>query len=392
MSALFLIHFEPMGNVLAHLSIVSLVILLLIIVLRRWSQPYLIAYILAGIVLGPGVAGLFTPGQEPAILGEFGIILLMFFLGLEIEIPDQATLLFRPVVGQFVKMSMALAVAWLVGAWLAWSWQNRLLLTVLLTFNSTAVVSEYMRRTGDLETPTGKLVLNTLLLQDVLVAPVFAFFQWVGRPATQWGTIVASIAVAVALFYLLRAIRNRNIWSWSGWRLLEEDHDLQVFLAVSCCLGCSWLSSLAGLSAPIGSFAAGLWLGKTKGFGWLGGVLKPFKVFFVSLYFVSVGLSLDLHYVAGHCFSILAITGAVLIINSLISAIAFRLLGMKWNDSWWAGALLSQTGELGLLACSMAANSGMIDTGLYKLAVAVTGLTLLFSTVWTSALRAILRR
>lgn len=392
MSALFLIYFENMGSVLAHLSILCVVILLLIVLLRRWRQPYLIAYILAGLVLGPGIVGLFAPGQEPAILGDFGIILLMFFLGLEIEIPDKGTLLWRPVAGQLVKMSMAVVVAWVVGAWLGWGWQNRLLLGVLLTFNSTAVVSEYMRRTGELETNTGKLVLNMLLLQDVLVAPVFAFFQWMGRSTSQWGTIVASIVIAVVLFFLLRAIRNRNIWSWSGWRLLEEDHDLQIFLAASFCLGCSCLSSLAGLSAPIGSFAAGLWLGRTKGFGWFGSVLKPFKVFFVALYFVSVGLLLDLQYVTGHCFSILAITGAVLLMNSLLSAIAFRLLGMTWDDSWWAGALLSQTGELGLLACSMAVKSGMIDSGLYKLGVAVTGLALLLSTAWASALRSILKR
>jgi len=381
-----------MGSVLPHLSILCVVILLLIVLLRRWRQPYLIAYILAGIFLGPGMLGLFTPGQTPAILGDLGIILLMFFLGLEIEIPDKGNLLWRPVVGQLVKMSMAVAVAWLVGTWLAWGWQNRLLLGVLLTFNSTAVVSEYMRRTGELRTNTGKLVLNMLLLQDVLVVPIFAFFQWMGRSTAQWGTIIGSVIIASVLFFLLRAIRNRNIWSWRGWRLLEEDHELQVFIAASCCLGCSYLSSLAGLSAPIGSFAAGLWLGRTKGFGWLGSVLKPFKVFFVAFYFVSVGLLLDLPYVAGHYFSILAITGAVLLMNSLLSAVAFQLLGMTWNDSWWAGALLSQTGELGLLACSMAAASGMIDSGLYKLGVAVTGLALLLSTAWTSALRAILKR
>lgn len=381
-----------MGNVLAHFSVLCVVILLLIVMLRRWRQPYLIAYILAGMVLGPGMLGLFTPGQAPAVLGDFGIILLMFFLGLEIEIPDKGNLLWRPVAGQLVKMSMAAAVAWLVGGWLAWGWKNQLLLAVLLTFNSTAVVSEYMRRTGELETNTGKLVLNILLLQDVLVAPIFAFFQWMGRSTAQWGTIVASVGIAFLLFSLLRAIRNRNIWSWRGWRLLEEDHELQVFLAASCCLSCSYLSSLAGLSAPIGSFAAGLWLGRAKGFGWLASVLKPFKVFFVALYFVSLGLLLELPYVAGHCFSILAITGAVLLMNSLLSAVAFRLLGMTWKDGWWAGALLSQTGELGLLACSMAARSGMIDTGLYKLGVAVTALALLFSTVWASALRTILKR
>ncbi|HVU55387.1 MAG TPA: cation:proton antiporter [Puia sp.] len=381
-----------MGSVLARLSVLCVVILLLIVLLRRWRQPYLVAYILAGMVLGPGMAGLFTPGQGPVEVGEFGILLLMFFLGLEIEIPDQGTLLWRPVAGQLVKIMLAVAVAWLAGAWLAWGWQNRLLLAVLLTFNSTAVVSEYMRRTGELRTDTGKLVLNILLLQDVLVAPVFAFFQWMGRSTAQWGTIIASAVIAIVLFFLLRAIRNRDIWSWRGWRLLEADHELQVFVAASCCLGCSLLSSLAGLSAPIGSFAAGLWLGRARGFGWLGTVLKPFKVFFVALYFVSVGLLLDLHYIADHWLLILGITGAVLVMNSLLSAIVFRLLGLPWNDSWWAGALLSQTGELGLLACSMAATSGMIDAGLYKLGVAVTGLALFFSTAWTSALRGILRR
>jgi len=150
-----------------------------------------------------------------------------------------------------------------------------------------------------------------------------------------------------------------------GWRELEKDHDLQVFFGALCCLGCSWLSFLAGLSAPIRSFAAGLWLGRAKGFEWLGFVLKPFKVFFVALYFVSVGLLIDLHYIAANWLSIAGITGAVLLSNSRLSSFVFRLLGMPWKQSWWAGALLSQTGELGLLACSLAAGSGMIDQGIY---------------------------
>ncbi|WP_431217638.1 cation:proton antiporter [Puia sp. P3] len=350
----------------------------------------MVAYILAGIVLGPGMAGLFVPDKGPAELGEFGILLLMFFLGLEIEIPAKGTLLWRPMAGQVIKMLLALTVAWLAGAWLAWGWHNRLLLSVLLTFNSTAVVSEYMRQTGELDTNTGKLVLNMLLLQDVLVAPVFAFFQWMGRPATQWPTLLASAAIAIILIFLLQKVRNRDIWSWRGWQLLESDHDMQVFLAASCCLCCALLSSMAGLSGPIGSFAAGMWLGRARGFEWLSRVLKPFKVFFVALYFVSVGLLIDLHFIASHWLSILVITSAVLLTNSLLSAVAFRLLGIPWKDSWWAGALLSQTGELGLLACSMAADSGMIDAGMYKLSVAVTGLALFLSTAWTSGLRTIL--
>lgn len=381
-----------MDTVLARFSILCVVILLLIVVLRRWRQPYLIAYMLAGIVLGPGVAGVFSPGEGPAVLGEFGILLLMFFLGLEIEIPDNRNMLWRPVGGQLFKLVLAAVFAWITGAWLAWQWQNRLLLAILLTFNSTAVVSEYMRRSGELETDPGRLVLNILLLQDVLAAPVFTFFQWLGRPTAQWGTLAGSAAVAVALFFLLRAIRNRDVWSWNGWRFLESDHDLQVFGGALGCLGCAWIASLAGLSAPIGSFAAGLWLGRAKGFGWLGTVLKPFKVFFVGLYFVSIGIMIDLRYICDHWLPILGITGAVLVINSVFSAIVFRALGMSWKESWWAGALLSQTGELGLLACSIAAASGMIDPELYKLFLAVAGLALLVSAAWTSALRSILKQ
>lgn len=317
-----------MGAILARLSVLCLVVLLLIALLRRWKQPYLVAYILAGLVLGPGMTGLLSPGEGPALLGEFGILLLMFFLGLEIDIPDKGSLLWRPLAAQAVKVVLAVIFAWLAGAWLAWRWQNRLLVAVLLTFNSTAVVSEYMRRTGELDTEMGKLILNMLLLQDVLVAPVFAFFQFMGRSTVQWGTLVASAIIAVGLFFLLRAIRNRDLWSWAGWRELEEDHDLQVFFGALCCLGCSWLSFLAGLSAPIGSFAAGLWLARTKGFEWLGIVLKPFKVFFVALYFVSVGLLIDLHYIAANWLSITGVTGAVLFINSLLSSLVLPCNGV----------------------------------------------------------------
>ncbi|HVW60965.1 MAG TPA: cation:proton antiporter, partial [Puia sp.] len=285
---------------------------------------------------------------------------------------------------------LAVMCAWMVGSFLYWTWQSRLLLAVLLSFNSTAVVSEYMRRSGELETETGRMVLNMLLLQDVLVAPVFGFFQWMGRSSPRWGMLLGSVLIAVVLFFLLRAIRNRVVWSWRGWRVLEGDHDAQVFVGALLCLGCAWLASWMGLSAPIGSFAAGLWLGRARGFYWLGQVLKPFKVFFVALYFVSVGLMLDIHYIAGHSWSIIGVTGAVLLMNSLLSALVFRLLGMPWRDSWRAGALLSQTGELGLLACSMAAASGMIDQGVYKLCMAVTGLALLLSTAWTSVLRRVL--
>ncbi len=380
-----------MHDILFPVSVMCLLILLLIFLLKKLHQPYLIAYIVAGLLLGPQVTGIFADPDSIAVLGEIGVLLLMFFLGMEIEIPDKRSLLLRPVIAQGIKTVLSFAGALLAGILMHWKTGNILILTILLVFNSTAVVSEFLRKTGELYTPMGKIVLNILLLQDVMLAPVFTLFQFIGKPCTGLVTVIPSIGECILIFFLLRAIRNGNLFQWPVWKEMEQDHDLQVFTGAFICLGFALLASSAGLSGPIGSFAAGIYISRANAFHWLGNVLRPFKVFFVALFFVSVGLMLDVNYIKENYTIILAITILFMLINSLLSAIIFRLLGYSWQNSLSAGALLSQTGELGLLACSIAYRTGIINESFFKMTFAVTGLTLLFSTVWMMILRRLIR-
>lgn len=362
-------------------------ILLLIVILKKVRQPYLIAYILAGLLLGPHVFGVFTnPGQISA-LGEIGVLLLMFFLGMEIEVPDNKSLLLKPIIAQGIKSLLSIGVAVALGNWLGWNLGAILLLAVLLIFNSTAVVSEFLRKNGDLHTTTGKTVLNILLLQDIMLAPVFTLLQVMGNGHQELRHFIPAIIGCCLLFLLLRAIRNRNLFQLPVIKEMERDHELQVFAGTFLCLGFALLASWAGLTGPVGSFAAGIFIGRTKAFYWLEKVLQPFKVFFVALFFVSVGLMFDLSYLRENYRAILMITLLVMLINSLLSAIVFRFLSYSWKNSIYAGALLSQTGELGILACSLAYNMGMINMDVFKTALAVTGLSLLFSTIWMTVLR-----
>jgi len=237
----------------------------------------------------------------------------------------------------------------------------------------------------------GRIVLNMLLLQDVLVAPVFTVFQLMGGHRLPVARLLLSAAFCVLFFFLLRAIRHRNLFQWPAWRMLEKDHDLQVFMALLICLGFALFASLAGLPAPLGSFAAGVYLGRTDIFYWLGHVLRPFKVFFVALFFVSIGLMLDITYVGRHAGLILLITLSILVINSMLSALVFRLLGHSWSESLYGGALISQAGELGLLAGAVAYKAGIVDEGFFKTELAAAGLTLLLSTAWMTVLRRLAR-
>ncbi|MES1250236.1 MAG: cation:proton antiporter, partial [Chitinophaga rupis] len=254
-------------------SVLCLVILLLIFLLKKLRQPYLVAYMLAGILLGPHILGIFSSPEEISGLGEIGILLLMFFLGMEIAIPDKRSLLLQPLIAQGIKTVLCLGCAGLIGVFLHWDPGQMLMMAILLIFNSTAVVSEFLRGTRELETAMGRIVLNILLLQDVLVVPVFAVFQLIGGQVFHIGSFLFSLSLCFMFFLLLRAIRNRNLFQWPAWEILERDHDLQVFTGALICLGFALLASLAGLPAPIGSFAAGVYLGRTDAFHWLGNVL-----------------------------------------------------------------------------------------------------------------------
>ena len=379
-----------MRSVLFAVSIMCLLILLLIFLLKKLKQPYLVAYIIAGIVLGPYVTGIFSDPENIASLGEVGILLLMFFLGVEIDIPDNKNHLQKPLIAQGIRTLLGFLFAFFIGKGLGWNSGQILLLTVLLAFNSTAVVSEFLRSNNELYTITGKTVLNMLLLQDIMIGPAFTFLQLMKGAPISFERTGSAIVICVLIFFLLKAIRNRNLFQLRLFGEMKQDHELQVFAGTFICLGFALLASFAGLTPAVGSFVAGVYIGRTNAFHWLENVLRPFKIFFVALFFVSVGLMLDLTSIREHYVFILLMGAVVLLINSLLTAIVFRLLQFSARDSIYAGALLSQTGEFGLLACSLAYQLHIIDHNIFKSALAITGLSLLLSTIWMTTLRKVI--
>jgi CPA2 family monovalent cation:H+ antiporter-2 len=364
-----------------------LVILLLLFILRRFHQPYLIAYIIAGIILGPHVTGIFSSTGNIISLGEIGILLLMFFLGIEINIPDKRNYLRIPLIAQAIKTILCMLVSVLIGKWLHWSVGNIVLLTILFVFNSTAVVSEFLRKNRELQTFTGRIVLNMLLLQDVMIGPVLTFFQFWGNHKPDPFKIFAALTACLLIFLLLRAIRNRGLLQAAFVKEMQYDHELQVFAGAFICLGFALLASAAGLTPAMGSFVAGIYIGRSNVFQWLENVLHPFKIFFVALFFMSIGLSLEMAYITSNYKHIIVLAFLVLVINSLLSAIVFKIIGISWSQSIYVGALLSQTGELGILACSLAHELNIVDDNFFKDALAITGLSLLCSTIWMAILR-----
>lgn len=379
-----------MNTLLLSISVLCLTTTGLIFLLKKFRQPYLIAYIIAGILLGPYVLKVFTEIHQIEVIGEMGILLLMFFLGMEINIPNHHSLILKPLIAQGIKVLLSLGFAFLIGHFIGLDFRSTVLVAVLFTFNSTAVVSEFLKKHNTLHTAFGVTILNILIVQDLLLAPVLTLLKaWSGETTRLWNMLLP-VLFSIAVFFLFKKIRNvqeiRMPKLFSG---VENDHDLQVFTGLLICLGFGLLAELIGLSSALGSFVAGVIVGRLNMLNWLEHSLAPFKVFFITLFFVSVGLRLDLDYIYQHYEIILLGTLFVLISNSLMSAIVFRVMRYGWKDSWYGGALLSQTGEFGILALAIAHKTDIIPYDLYKAGLCITCLSLLLSTVWITVFKSV---
>jgi CPA2 family monovalent cation:H+ antiporter-2 len=365
----------------------------MIFLLKKFNQPYLIAYIIAGILLGPYVSGLFTKPDEIEVVGEIGILLLMFFLGMEINVPDSRSLLIKPVVAQSLKILLSAVCAFMVGSILELPFNSIIMIAVLFMFNSTAVVSEFLKQHNTLKTTFGIMILNMLIFQDLLLAPVLTMLKAWNTEDFSFLSFMFPILLCLVIFFVLKRIRNvQEINLPAFFKNIENDHDLQVFSGLFICLGFGVIAEEAGLSGALGSFIAGVIVGRVKIFHWLEHSLIPFKVFFVSLFFISIGLRLDVPYLYSNFGIILLGTFFVLICNSIMSAIIFRSLKYNWKDSWYGGALLSQTGEFGILALSIAYKTRIIEYSLYKEGLGITCLSLLLSTIWITILNNVLEK
>ncbi|WP_313004401.1 cation:proton antiporter [Chryseobacterium gleum] len=363
--------------------VLFMTILGLMFLLKRLHQPYLIAYIIAGILLGPYGVKLFDQPEEIEAVGEAGILLLMFFIGMEINVPNKKSLIIKPILAQGIKILLSFMFAFLLGWILTLDFKSILLIAILFTFNSTAVVVEFLKKHGTLHTAFGIVILNILLLQDLLLAPVLTLLKFWNGEKFNMLNFVIPLAICIGIFLIFRKIRHLREIRFSS-TFLENDHDLQVFSGLFICLGFGLVAEVVGLSAALGSFIAGVVVGKIRAFHWLEHSLLPFKVFFVALFFVSIGLRLDLNYLFSNYVLITIGTLVVLISNSVMSSIFFRILNFRWKDSFYGGALLSQTGEFGILALSIAYKTGMVGYDLYKAGLGITCLSLLLSTIWIS--------
>jgi CPA2 family monovalent cation:H+ antiporter-2 len=174
-------------------------------------------------------------------------------------------------------------------------------------------------------------------------------------------------------------------------KYLRKDHEMQVFVAFTLCFGFSILTALFGLSSALGAFIAGIVLSSTKSTRWVHNSLNAFKIVFVALFFVSVGMLIDLEFLKENLVTIGVLVLAVFLINNTINVFMIHIFSKDWKISFYAGALLSQIGEFSFILGSTGYYSGIIKNHSYQLIISTIALTLLISPLWISLTRKLIK-
>jgi monovalent cation:proton antiporter-2 (CPA2) family protein len=352
----------------------------------RLGLGSVLGYLIAGMVIGPSALGLVgSEGQDVLHFAEFGVIVMLFLVGLELQ-PSKLWTLRKPILGlgglQVVGTAAALAFAAMS---FGTDWKTALAIGVILAMSSTAIVLQSLAERGKLKTSGGQAVFSVLLFQDIAVIPILALLPLLAMngaapahgesalsalPAWQQALIVFA---AVALIVLAGRYLMRPLFRLIATTGLRE---IFVALALALVVGITLLMETVGLSPALGTFLAGVLLAESEYRHELEMDLQPFKGLLLAVFFITVGAGIDFELIASAPALILgAVIAFVLIKLAVLYAIAL-LARMKPPRASLFSFALAQGGEFAFVLISFAAGLGLLAVAQANMLVAVVALSM----------------
>lgn len=368
-------------SVFANLLIILASSLVVIALFRRLRLPPVLGYLCVGLLVGPTAFGWVNDNENLPDLAELGVVFLLFSLGLEFSVSKMLAL--RQVVFGLGSLQVLCSGAVLGGLLILAGVPliPALLLGAGLALSSTAIVSKELGSLGEIFSSHGQNAIGVLLFQDVVavllltLVPVFA-----GNTEQAWYWALPLTLGKTALLFIGLALASR----WLLPRLFHEvaaSHSAELFvlLALVIVLLTAWLTHLLGLSPALGAFLAGMLLGESRYRHQIEADIRPFRDILLGLFFVSIGMLIDLQLFASHALLVLGLTLALMLIKGAVVALLLKLRGSDGETAWRSGLALAQGGEFCFALMAQMQQSQLMPAELSGLLLAATFCSMLLT-------------
>jgi CPA2 family monovalent cation:H+ antiporter-2 len=344
-----------------------------VVVCRSLKLPPMLGYLVVGVLIGPNALAFAQDSAAIKYLAEFGVVFLMFVIGLEFNLPklrSMRTLVFGLGLSQvFLTMLgtlaghglLVLGYSWVTGRSWQMGWQGAVVLGGAIAMSSTAIVVKLMAERLELESEHGKRVMGVLLFQDLAVVPLLVLIPALGSSGQQLMTAMGLAVLKAAALLTLLLVGGQKLMRW--WLTLvarRKSEELFILNLLLITLGLAWLTEHAGLSLALGAFVAGMLVAETEYKHQVETDIRPFHDVLLGLFFITIGMKLDWRPVLDQWFLVLALTsGPVLVKFVLVSALA-RAFRTAPGTALRTGLYLAQAGEFGFVLLTLGADRGLV--------------------------------
>jgi len=338
------------------LSALSLVLLLLgasvlaVVVFRRFNLPPVLGYLFVGSVIGPHALNLMADMNTAEYLAEFGVVFLMFSIGLEFSLPKLFAMK-RIVFGLgllqvVVSMTLIAGLIMLFGV----SWQLGVALGGVFAMSSTAVLTKLLAERMQLDSPHGRDIMGVLLFQDLAVVPLLVIIPSLTQPPERLAVLLGvALLKAIVVLALILVFGQHLMRKWFHFVARAKSSEVFVLNVLLITLSLATITELAGLSLALGAFVAGMLISETEYKLQVEEDIKPFRDVLMGLFFVTIGVKLNVHLVVGLWWQVLLALLGLLLIKSLIVGLLSWRLGATPGNAIRAGLWLCAGGEFGFV-------------------------------------------
>jgi CPA2 family monovalent cation:H+ antiporter-2 len=350
---------------------------LVVALFRAFKLPAMLAYILVGLLLGPKSFGFLPDTEANRQLAEFGIVFLMFSIGLEFSL-GQLYAMRRIVLGiGSLQVLITMGAIMLVCLSFGLDWKAALVVSGALTMSSTAIVSKLLVERLDLNARHGRIAIGVLLFQDLAVVPLLVLIPAIASPtgslAYTLGIAFLKAAVMLSLlFFFGKNLMNR----WFGIVARQRSRELFVMNVLMVTMVLAYATKVAGLSYALGAFIAGMLISETRFRYQVESDIAAFRDILMGLFFITIGMLLDFNSLGGNLSGILLVMVGLIIFKSLVVALLSRFFRYEPGVAVRAGVTLAQAGEFSFVVFSLGIENGLISNDLLQVVLAASLLSM----------------
>lgn len=356
----------------------------------------MVGYILIGIIFGPHGLGLIREAEEIQHLSELGILLLLFIVGLELDLHK-----FLPVwkvsIGTAV-LQVGFGLLAMFGLSLLFDWPMEMVIVLgfVVSLSSTAVAIKLLTDMNALNSSVGNVAVGILIAQDLAVIPMILIVSAIGGASTGENFLIGLIAPEILLLvtaFLVWTLVKRPPWLKRFSNITDRiqyalEHDRQRPLtAIMFCFAAGAISGGLGFSAAYGAFIAGLILGNSKYGHSYERQVRPLFDILMMFFFLSMGMLIDFHYLMDNIVSVVVLLFVVMFLKTVINIGILRMFSLSKRNSTFIGATLGQVGEFSFALAALGLSRGAIDNDVYKMVAVVVALSLIATPAWLHTMR-----